>query len=79
VVLIGLFLLFVVHNTHDAADGAAFGCVALVVLLFIVVPPHIVVRAVATVGAERKRGPPCFSLKDVGRSPPLIAAIPLRR
>lgn len=80
VLLIGLFLLFVVHNTHDAAaDGAAFGCLALVVLLFIVVPPHIVVRAVASVGAERKRGPPRFSRKDVGRGPPLVAAIPLRR
>jgi hypothetical protein len=80
VLLIGLFLLFVVHNTHDAAaDGAAFGCLALVLLLFIVVPPHMVVRAVATVGSERKRGPPRLSREDVGRGSPLVAAIPLRR
>ena len=57
VLLIGLFLLFVLHTRHDAvADGEAFVCLALVVLLFIVVPPHVVVRAVATGRLERKLG-----------------------
>jgi uncharacterized membrane protein YkgB len=80
VLLIGLFLLFMVHNTHDAlADGEAFVCLALVMLFFIVVPPHVVVRAVATGRVERKRGPPRVVVGDLAFAAPLLTAIPLRR
>ena len=80
VLLIGLFVLFVVHNTHDAvADGEAFVCLALVVLFFIVVPPHVVVRAVATGRVERKRGPPRLLVGDFAFATFPLTAIPLRR
>jgi hypothetical protein len=78
--LIGLFLLFVAHNTHDAvADGEAFVCLALVVLFFVVVPPHVVVRAVATGRVERKRGPPRPAVERPASSALSLTAIPLRR
>jgi hypothetical protein len=80
VLLIGLFLLFVIHNTHDAvADGEAFACLALVALFFIVVPPHVVVRAVATGRLERKRGPPRALVTVFAFLAPPLTAIPLRR
>lgn len=80
VLLIGLFLLFVLHTTHDAvADGEAFVCLALVVLFFIVMPPHVIVRAVATGRVERKRGPPRLLVGDFAFAAIPLTAIPLRR
>ena len=80
ILLIGFLLLFMVHNTHDAlADGEAFACLALVVLLFIIVPPHVVVRAVATGRVERQRGPPRMLVDDFAPATLSLTAIPLRR
>ena len=80
VLLIGLFLLFVVHNTHDAvADGEAFVCLALVMLFFIVVPPHVIVRAIAAGRVERKRGPPRVVVGGFAFAALPLTAIPLRR
>jgi hypothetical protein len=80
VLLVGLFLLFVVHTTHDAvADGEAFVCLALVLLLFIIVPPHVVVRAVATGRVEQKRGPPRLVVGHFAFTALPLTAIPLRR
>ena len=80
VLLIGLFLLFVIHNTHDAiGDGESFVCLALVMLFFIVVPPHVVVRAIATGRVERKRGPPHLVIGGFAVTALPLTAIPLRR
>ena len=80
VLLIGVFLLFVMHTTHDAAaDGEAFVCLALVVLVLLIVPPHLVVRAVATGRVERKRGPPRVVVGDSAFAALPLTAIPLRR
>ena len=80
VLLIGLFLLFVMHTTHDAAaDGEAFVCLALVALVLLIVPPHLVVRAVATGRVERKRGPPRATVEEPAFPAISLTAIPLRR
>src|SRR5262249_950133 len=80
VLLIGLFLPFAAPTTHDViAEGEALVCLALVVLIFLVVPPHVVVRVLSVCQVERKRGPPSSAATQAAfTAVGAITAIPLR-
>jgi uncharacterized membrane protein YtjA (UPF0391 family) len=81
ILIAGLLALVVFHGTAEAAaDDAALVCLAVIVLVFLVVVPHVRIRAGRLIGPRAGRAPPpgATALTKPGPGVSTIS-IPLRR